>query len=153
MKHTIGTSTQPQSSHYTPKPHTPHKPHTIGTSTLYTQAKPHTPHKPHTIHTYSAKSVAELKKKVKGQHLEFVLCLSEVIGLDACQSNEIYEVYLSGVYRGALGDLGQELGDDKKRGVLLNNVTCFYQRERIHLLRCVHHLLSYWQDSSHPYQV
>ena len=82
-----------------------------------------------------------------------MLCLSEVIGLDACQSNEIYEVYLSGVYRGALGDLGQELGDDKKRGVLLNNVSCFYQRERIHLLRCVHHLLSYWQDSSHPYQV
>ncbi|XP_064385444.1 nucleoporin NUP188-like isoform X2 [Halichondria panicea] len=100
----------------------------------------------------SAKSAGELKKQVKGHHLEFVLCVSEVLGLDQCQSNEIYELFLSGVYRGSLTELGQEMGDDKRRGVLLNSVRSFYHSERTHLLRCVHHLLSYWQDSSHPYQ-
>ncbi len=89
----------------------------------------------------------------KGPHLEFVRAISSSLCLDQCQSSELYRGYLGSVYRGPLSELGGTLGDDRKRVELLYHVADYYQSERIYLLRCVHQLLSYWQDGSHPYQV
>ena len=101
----------------------------------------------------SKKSANELRKEVKGHHLDFILLLSAQLTLDEIQCYQMFRLYLSGVYSGCLARLSRELGEEQRRGELVTEVCAYYQRERVHLLRCVHHLLGYWQDSHHPYQV
>ena len=101
----------------------------------------------------SKNSANELRKEVKGHHLDFVLLLSAQLKLDEIQCDQLFKLYLSGVYLGSLARLSRELGEEQRRGELVTEVCNYYQCERVHLLQCVHHLLSYWQDSHHPYQV
>ena len=36
---------------------------------------------------------------------------------------------------------------------LILKVRDYYHSERLYLLRCIKHLLSYWKDEHHPYEV
>ena len=35
----------------------------------------------------------------------------------------------------------------------MEEVTAYYHSERLHLLRCLKHMLGYWQDPNHPFRV
>lgn len=90
---------------------------------------------------------------MKESHRQFVLLLSEQLNLDQQQSLELFETFVGGVYTGSPSRLNSHLAVHKQQHELLEEVRGHYYSERLTLLHCVKHLLGYWQDVSHPYQV
>ncbi len=74
-------------------------------------------------------------------------------GVDELQTLELFQRFLVEGYRGSLGELQTQLGSKRGRETLLRTVREYYHAERLHVLRCLKHLLGYWQDSGHPYRV
>jgi len=65
----------------------------------------------------------------------------------------LFQCFLRDAYRSSLSELNSKLGSTLERQKLLRQVQEYYHSERLYSLRCLKHLLGYWQDPSHPYRV
>uniref|UniRef100_A0A8C4LLK5 Nucleoporin NUP188 n=1 Tax=Equus asinus asinus TaxID=83772 RepID=A0A8C4LLK5_EQUAS len=74
-------------------------------------------------------------------------------GLDEEQSVQLLQCYLQEDYRGTRGSLKSVLQDERQSQALILKIADYYYEERTCILRCVLHLLTYFQDERHPYRV
>uniref|UniRef100_A0A8C6YE38 Nucleoporin NUP188 n=1 Tax=Naja naja TaxID=35670 RepID=A0A8C6YE38_NAJNA len=74
-------------------------------------------------------------------------------GLDEEQSVQLLRCYLQEDYRGTRDSLKTVLQDDRQSQTLLLKIADYYYEERFCILRCVLHILTYFQDERHPYMV
>ncbi|XP_075909302.1 nucleoporin NUP188 isoform X3 [Petromyzon marinus] len=90
----------------------------------------------------------EADESLKG----FSVKLSEFLGLDELQSFELLHNFLQEDYRAAQEQLKAVLEDERHSQALMVKVREYYFEERLSLLRCVLHLLTFFQDERHPYR-
>uniref|UniRef100_A0A8C2CHD6 Nucleoporin NUP188 n=1 Tax=Cyprinus carpio TaxID=7962 RepID=A0A8C2CHD6_CYPCA len=83
---------------------------------------------------------------------DFGLRISKLLGLDEQQSVQILQCYLQEEYRGTRNTLKAVLQDERQSQTLLLKIADYYYEERLCVLRCVLHLLTYFQDERHPYR-
>uniref|UniRef100_A0A671QAT7 Nucleoporin NUP188 n=1 Tax=Sinocyclocheilus anshuiensis TaxID=1608454 RepID=A0A671QAT7_9TELE len=72
-------------------------------------------------------------------------------GLDEQQSVQILQCYLQEDYRATRNTLKAVLQDERQSQALLLKIADYYYEEKLCVLRCVLHLLTYFQDERHPY--
>ncbi|KTG42314.1 hypothetical protein cypCar_00032850 [Cyprinus carpio] len=82
---------------------------------------------------------------------DFGLRISKLLGLDEQQSVQILQCYLQEDYRATRNTLKAVLQDERQSQALLLKIADYYYEERLCVLRCVLHLLTYFQDERHPY--
>ena len=104
-------------------------------------------HNHYCVHSKTG-SIASSNSSVSNVNL---FCLLQQ--LDQLQSLELFQCFLLDAYHGSLADLQTKLGSKREREKLLGRLRQYYYLERLHLLHCLKHLYSYWQNSSHPYRV
>lgn len=73
--------------------------------------------------------------------------------LDQEQSLQLLQMFLIDAYRGNWKEIGSKIGNEFERHNLLQQIQSYYFSERLYALRCLKHLLGYWQDPNHPYRV
>ncbi|KAI2651618.1 Nucleoporin NUP188 [Labeo rohita] len=83
---------------------------------------------------------------------DFGLRISKLLGLDEQQSVQILQCYLQEDYRGTRNTLKGVMQDERQSQALLLKIADYYYEERLCVLRCVLHLLTYFQDERHPYR-
>ncbi|XP_072045504.1 LOW QUALITY PROTEIN: nucleoporin NUP188-like [Amphiura filiformis] len=103
----------------------------------------------------SSSSETKLKgdKNVSKLELNFLLRLSKFLDLDAVQCQELFECYLLNAFRGTGQQLQSILKDDRSIQALMLKVWEYYQGERVLLLHSLKHVLTFYRDQDHPYQV
>ncbi|XP_036272111.1 nucleoporin NUP188 isoform X4 [Pipistrellus kuhlii] len=84
---------------------------------------------------------------------ELGLRISKFLGLDEEQSVHLLQCYLQEDYRGTRDLLKVVLQDERQSQALILKIADYYYEERMCILRCVLHLLTYFQDERHPYRV
>uniref|UniRef100_A0A2K6TZC0 Nucleoporin NUP188 n=1 Tax=Saimiri boliviensis boliviensis TaxID=39432 RepID=A0A2K6TZC0_SAIBB len=96
----------------------------------------------------SSAEKVKANKDVASPLKELGLRISKFLGLDEEQSVQLLQCYLQEDYRGTRDSL-------KVCGLcqLLSAIADYYYEERTCILRCVLHLLTYFQDERHPYRV
>jgi nuclear pore complex protein Nup188 len=82
---------------------------------------------------------------------DFILKLAGCLELDEIQCSDLYCTFLLRDYRGSKKDLQDVLSSDRHRRALTHRVRNYYISERLYLLRCLKHLLSFWEEDQHPY--
>ncbi|KAK1334070.1 hypothetical protein QTO34_005070 [Cnephaeus nilssonii] len=92
-------------------------------------------------------------KDVSSPLKELGLRISKFLGLDEEQSVQLLQCYLQEDYRGTRDLLKMVLQDERQSQALILKVADYYYEERMCILRCVLHLLTYFQDERHPYRV
>uniref|UniRef100_A0A8C4LH48 Nucleoporin NUP188 n=1 Tax=Equus asinus asinus TaxID=83772 RepID=A0A8C4LH48_EQUAS len=92
-------------------------------------------------------------KDVASPLKELGLRISKFLGLDEEQSVQLLQCYLQEDYRGTRGSLKVLLQDERQSQALILKIADYYYEERTCILRCVLHLLTYFQDERHPYRV
>ncbi|XP_066466804.1 nucleoporin NUP188 isoform X1 [Tiliqua scincoides] len=102
--------------------------------------------------TSSAEKV-KADKNVAAPLKELGLRVSKLLGLDEEQSVQLLQCYLQEDYRGTRDALKTVLQDERQSQALILKIADYYYEERICILRCVLHLLTYFQDERHPYMV
>ena len=65
----------------------------------------------------------------------------------------MFEGYLINAHRGTLRELEEGVRSEGGRREVVREVAAYYHSERLHLLRCLKHILGYWQDPNHPFRV
>ena len=65
----------------------------------------------------------------------------------------MFENFLISAHHGPLTDVRGKVESERGRREVVRDVTKFYYSERLHLQRCLKHLLGFWQDPNHPYRV
>uniref|UniRef100_A0A7M4E623 Nucleoporin NUP188 n=1 Tax=Crocodylus porosus TaxID=8502 RepID=A0A7M4E623_CROPO len=90
-------------------------------------------------------------KDVAAPLKELGLRVSKFLGLDEEQSVQLLQCYLQEDYRGTRDSLKTVLQDERQSQALMLKLADYYYEERICILRCVLHLLTYFQDERHPY--
>ncbi|XP_021047631.1 nucleoporin NUP188 homolog [Mus pahari] len=83
---------------------------------------------------------------------ELGLRVSKFLGLDEEQSVQLLQCYLQEDYRGTRDSLKTVLQDERQSQALTLKIADYYYEERTCILRCVLHLLTYFQDERHPYR-
>uniref|UniRef100_A0A7M4E5N3 Nucleoporin NUP188 n=1 Tax=Crocodylus porosus TaxID=8502 RepID=A0A7M4E5N3_CROPO len=101
----------------------------------------------------SSSSAEKVKadKDVAAPLKELGLRVSKFLGLDEEQSVQLLQCYLQEDYRGTRDSLKTVLQDERQSQALMLKLADYYYEERICILRCVLHLLTYFQDERHPY--
>ncbi|XP_077162658.1 nucleoporin NUP188 isoform X2 [Paroedura picta] len=101
----------------------------------------------------SASSAEKVKgnKNVAAPLKELGLRVSKFLALDEEQSVQLLQCYLQEDYRGTRDSLKTVLQDERQSQALILKLADYYYEERICILRCVLHLLTYFQDERHPY--
>ncbi|KAB1279611.1 Nucleoporin NUP188-like protein [Camelus dromedarius] len=92
-------------------------------------------------------------KDVASPLKELGLRISKFLGLDEEQSVQLLQCYLQEDYRGTRDLLKTVLQDERQSQALILKIADYYYEERTCILRCVLHLLTYFQDERHPYRV
>ncbi|XP_023371867.1 nucleoporin NUP188 homolog, partial [Otolemur garnettii] len=92
-------------------------------------------------------------KDVASPLKELGLRISKFLGLDEEQSVQLLQCYLQEDYRGTRDSLKTVLQDERQSQALILKIADYYYEERTCILRCVLHLLTYFQDERHPYRV
>ncbi|XP_064027293.1 nucleoporin NUP188 isoform X4 [Pogoniulus pusillus] len=100
--------------------------------------------------TSSAEKV-KADKDVAAPLKELGLRVSKFLGLDEEQSVQLLQCYLQEDYRGTRDSLKTVLQDERQSQALMLKLADYYYEERLCVLRCVLHLLTYFQDERHPY--
>ncbi|KAJ6654583.1 hypothetical protein lerEdw1_006736 [Lerista edwardsae] len=100
--------------------------------------------------TSSAEKV-KADKNVAAPLKELGLRVSKLLGLDEEQSVQLLQCYLQEDYRGTRDALKTVLQDERQSQALILKIADYYYEERFYILRCVLHLLTYFQDERHPY--
>ncbi|XP_044309035.1 nucleoporin NUP188 isoform X1 [Varanus komodoensis] len=103
----------------------------------------------------SASSAEAVKadKNVPAPLKELGLRVSKFLGLDEEQSVQLLQCYLQEDYRGTRDSLKAVLQDERQSQALMLKLADYYYEERICILRCILHLLTYFQDERHPYML
>ncbi|XP_040860252.1 nucleoporin NUP188 [Ochotona curzoniae] len=103
----------------------------------------------------SSSSAEKVKanKDVASPLKELGLRISKFLGLDEEQSVQLLHCYLQEDYRGTRDSLKVVLQDERQSQALILKIADYYYEERTCVLRCVLHLLTYFQDERHPYRV
>ncbi|XP_062815966.1 nucleoporin NUP188 isoform X1 [Anolis carolinensis] len=103
----------------------------------------------------SANSAAKVKadKNVSAPLKELALRVSKFLSLDEEQSVQLLQCYLQEDYRGTRDSVKTVVQDERQCQALILKFADYYYDERICLLRCVLHLLTYFQDERHPHMV
>nr|XP_021529796.1 nucleoporin NUP188 homolog [Aotus nancymaae] len=103
----------------------------------------------------SSSSAEKVKasKDVASPLKELGLRISKFLGLDEEQSVQLLQCYLQEDYRGTRDSLKTVLQDERRSQALILKIADYYYEERTCILRCVLHLLTYFQDERHPYRV
>ncbi|EDL08457.1 nucleoporin 188, isoform CRA_b [Mus musculus] len=91
-------------------------------------------------------------KDVASPLKELGLRVSKFLGLDEEQSVQLLQCYLQEDYRGTRDSLKTVLQDERQSQALTLKIADYYYEERTCILRCVLHLLTYFQDERHPYR-
>lgn len=73
--------------------------------------------------------------------------------LSATHSWEIFQLFLLHEYRGAEASLAEVLANQRDEETFMAKLWSFYLGDRLHLLRCVRHIVANTANSEHPYQV
>ncbi|XP_006813047.1 nucleoporin NUP188-like, partial [Saccoglossus kowalevskii] len=84
---------------------------------------------------------------------EFILKLSTFLGLDEWQSHQLLLSYLMFAFKGTRKQLQVIIGEERNSQALIIKIMEYYFSERMCLLHCIKHILSFWQDENHPYLV
>ncbi|XP_029468450.1 nucleoporin NUP188 homolog isoform X2 [Rhinatrema bivittatum] len=102
----------------------------------------------------SANSAEKVKadKSVASPLKELGLRVSKFLGLDEEQSVQLLQYYLQEDYRGTRDLIKPMLQDERQSQTLTLKIADYYYEERMCILRCVLHLLTYFQDERHPYK-
>ncbi|XP_064420213.1 nucleoporin NUP188 [Latimeria chalumnae] len=102
----------------------------------------------------STSSAEKLKgdKDVAVPLKELGLRISKFLALEERQSVQLLQCYLQEDYRGTRDSLKSVLQDERQSQALLLKIADYYYEERTYTLRCVLHLLTYFQDERHPYR-
>ncbi|KAH0505249.1 Nucleoporin NUP188-like protein [Microtus ochrogaster] len=102
----------------------------------------------------SSSSAEKVKanKDVASPLKELGLRVSKFLGLDEEQSVQLLQCYLQEDYRGTRDSLKTVLQDERQSQALTLKIADYYYEERTCILRCVLHLLTYFQDERHPYR-
>lgn len=66
---------------------------------------------------------------------------------------ELFEGFLIDAHRGTLSELKERVRSEGGRREVVEEVSSYYHSERLHLLRCLKHMLGFWQDPNHPLRV
>nr|XP_033817901.1 nucleoporin NUP188 homolog isoform X1 [Geotrypetes seraphini] len=103
----------------------------------------------------SASSAEKVKadKSVAAPLKELGLRVSKFLGLDEEQSVQLLQHYLQEDYRGTRDLIKPMLQDERQSQALILKIADYYYEERMCILRCVLHLLTYFQDERHPYRM
>ncbi|XP_025060750.1 nucleoporin NUP188 homolog isoform X3 [Alligator sinensis] len=101
----------------------------------------------------SSSSAEKVKadKDVAAPLKELGLRVSKFLGLDEEQSVQLLQCYLQEDYRGTRDSLKTVLQDERQSQALMLKLADYYYEERVCILCCVLHLLTYFQDERHPY--
>ncbi|XP_071948123.1 nucleoporin NUP188-like [Antedon mediterranea] len=101
----------------------------------------------------SAASAVKLKgdKAIGKPELNFCVRLSKFLTLDEIQSQHLFESFLIHGFRGSAKQLQAILKDERSVQALLLKVWEYYQTERIQLLHCLKQVLSFCEETGHPY--
>ncbi|KAM4696540.1 nucleoporin NUP188 [Rhinophrynus dorsalis] len=91
-------------------------------------------------------------KNVRPALKELGLRISKFLGLDEEQSVELLQCYLQDDYRGTQDSIKAVPQDERQSQALMLKMADYYYEERICMLRCVLHLLTFFQDEKHPYR-
>ncbi|XP_039201016.1 nucleoporin NUP188 isoform X4 [Crotalus tigris] len=97
--------------------------------------------------------IVKADKNVPASLKELGLRVSKFLGLDEEQSVQLLQCYLQEDYRGTRDSLKTVLQDERQSQTLLLKIADYYYEERFCILRCVLHILTYFQDERHPYMV
>ncbi|XP_012876728.1 PREDICTED: nucleoporin NUP188 homolog [Dipodomys ordii] len=101
----------------------------------------------------SSAEKVKANKDVASPLKELGLRISKFLGLDEEQSVQLLQCYLQEDYRGTRDSLKTVLQDERQSQALILKIADYYYEERTCILRCVLHLLTYFQDERHPYRV
>ncbi|EPY83309.1 nucleoporin NUP188-like protein [Camelus ferus] len=104
----------------------------------------------------ASKDVASPLKELGLRISKFLImpvALLMCLGLDEEQSVQLLQCYLQEDYRGTRDLLKTVLQDERQSQALILKIADYYYEERTCILRCVLHLLTYFQDERHPYRV
>ncbi|XP_053381028.1 nucleoporin NUP188-like isoform X2 [Mercenaria mercenaria] len=92
-------------------------------------------------------------KNLKTQQKEFVLKLTTFLNLEEDQSYEVYFSYLSQDFRGSEKNLQLCLSTERHSHAFMVKIRDFYYSERLYLLQCIRHILTFWSEAeNHPYR-
>ncbi|XP_075041132.1 nucleoporin NUP188 isoform X1 [Mixophyes fleayi] len=102
----------------------------------------------------SASSADKVKanKSLNPALKELGLRISKFLGLDEEQSVQLLQCYLQDDYRGTQDSIKLVAQDERQSQALLLKMADYYHEERMCMLRCVLHLLTYFQDEKYPYK-
>ncbi|XP_023586562.1 nucleoporin NUP188 homolog isoform X2 [Trichechus manatus latirostris] len=101
----------------------------------------------------SSAEKVKANKDVASPLKELGLRISKFLGLDEEQSVQLLQCYLQEDYRGTRDSLKTILQDERQSQALILKIADYYYEERTCILRCVLHLLTYFQYERHPYRV
>ncbi|KAF4016741.1 hypothetical protein G4228_008212 [Cervus hanglu yarkandensis] len=101
----------------------------------------------------SSAEKVKASKDVASPLKELGLRISKFLGLDEEQSVQLLQCFLQEDYRGTRDSLKTVLQDERQSQALILKIADYYYEERTCILRCVLHLLTYFQDERHPYRV
>uniref|UniRef100_A0A2K5KEB6 Nucleoporin NUP188 n=1 Tax=Colobus angolensis palliatus TaxID=336983 RepID=A0A2K5KEB6_COLAP len=105
------------------------------------------------FHSPSSAEKVKADKDVASPLKELGLRISKFLGLDEEQSVQLLQCYLQEDYRGTRDSVKTVLQDERQSQALILKIADYYYEERTCILRCVLHLLTYFQDERHPYRV
>ncbi|XP_042241516.1 nucleoporin NUP188-like [Homarus americanus] len=83
---------------------------------------------------------------------DFVKKLSQLLDLAAVHSWEVFQLFLLHEYRGAEASLVEVLASQRDEETFLAQLWSFYLSDRLHLLRCLRHIVANTANRQHPYQ-
>ncbi|KAK7069539.1 hypothetical protein SK128_020409 [Halocaridina rubra] len=83
---------------------------------------------------------------------DFVKKIFPLLDLPASQSWDIFKLFLLNDFRGAEAALSEVLGSQRDEDTFLAQLWTFYLADRLHLLRCLRHIVANTSNKDHPYQ-
>ncbi|XP_045596083.2 nucleoporin NUP188 isoform X2 [Procambarus clarkii] len=83
---------------------------------------------------------------------DFVKRLSQLLNLSAAHSWEIFQLFLLYEFRGAEASLAEVLANQRDEENFMAQLWNFYLGDRLHLLRCLRHIVANTANPQHPYQ-
>lgn len=83
---------------------------------------------------------------------DFVKKLSQLLDLSASHSWEMFQLFLLHEYRGAEVALTEVLANQRDEETFMAQLWNFYLGDRLHLLRCLRHIVANTSNPQHPYQ-
>ncbi|CAL1525907.1 unnamed protein product [Lymnaea stagnalis] len=92
------------------------------------------------------------EKHLKKVQQDFIIKLSQFLGLDEVQSYDLFCAYLLTEFRGSQKEINHILGHDRHSQTLILKIQDFYHGERLYLLRCLREIMQSWFTGEHPYK-